>query len=36
MTALLCRIGFHTRNRYLTIRGNHYALICKRCGKELL
>lgn len=35
MTALLCRLGFHTRNRYLTIRNNRYCLVCVRCGKEL-
>ena len=32
--SLLCRLGIHTRNRYLTIRAGRYALTCKRCGKE--
>lgn len=36
MTALLCRLNIHARNRYLTIRNNRYAITCTRCGKELL
>lgn len=35
MTALLCRLRIHSRNRYFTI-GPHgrYTLTCTRCGKE--
>jgi len=32
--SLLCRLGIHTQNLYLTIRAGLYALTCKRCGKE--